>query len=481
MTSGTNPVATYTPLNNATQNASVYKATIDGNDAVAKRVIDQFAAHQVASPNMTVMVDAGSIMNGITLTEVAQQTSGTITAPSAGMKRIDRIVITTAGVIGIITGTPTSGTPSPPAITSGNLPVAQVSLLNSTTAITNSIITDERNFWGLGDGVVQSRNIATGAVGSSQMAAIGSGGVLSNITGGSAAPVSNNPTSILDAVFGSTQGQVLYRGSSIWAALNPGSSGQVLTCAGPAANPFWNTASGVFNQQSFTSSGTWTKPGGYDPTAMVLCQIWAAGGGGAGGNQGGGGGGGSFREFWLPLSACGSTESVTVGTGGAGGSNTAFGSPGGSSSFGSHVTAYGGSGGPGCGGGYNSTAAHSAFNDCYEGWAGSLNSSSANCPWQFSGSITWSIIIGGSGVFTGGGSGNTGAGGSSIWGGGGGGQQNSGAGGSSQFGGNGGAAGGNNANGIAGTAPSGGGGSGGANVTTGGAGARGQVIITVFA
>ena len=49
----------------------------------------------------------------------------------------------------------------------------------------------------------------------------------------------------LDAAFGATQGTVLYRGSGGWAALAPGTSGQVLTSAGPSANPAWQTPAAV--------------------------------------------------------------------------------------------------------------------------------------------------------------------------------------------------------------------------------------------
>ena len=46
-------------------------------------------------------------------------------------------------------------------------------------------------------------------------------------------------TTILDANFGSAQGDTLYRGSTGWAALTPGSSGQFLQTQGASANPQW--------------------------------------------------------------------------------------------------------------------------------------------------------------------------------------------------------------------------------------------------
>jgi hypothetical protein len=48
-------------------------------------------------------------------------------------------------------------------------------------------------------------------------------------------------TSILDSL-GTTQGSLLYRGASTWAALAPSTSGYVLTSGGAGANPSWQLA-----------------------------------------------------------------------------------------------------------------------------------------------------------------------------------------------------------------------------------------------
>jgi hypothetical protein len=49
---------------------------------------------------------------------------------------------------------------------------------------------------------------------------------------------------LLDLAFGSVRGSVLYRGVSGWAALAPGSSGDVLQSGGVSADPSWASTSG---------------------------------------------------------------------------------------------------------------------------------------------------------------------------------------------------------------------------------------------
>ena len=78
-----------------------------------------------------------------------------------------------------------------------------------------------------------------------QLPSIGSNGIISNITGGSATPLANSLTSIIDSSVDNTQGDILYRSGTVWTALNPGTSGQVLTTAGTSANPSWTTVTGT--------------------------------------------------------------------------------------------------------------------------------------------------------------------------------------------------------------------------------------------
>ena len=139
--------ATPTIPNFTNQTASVYKANIDAGFAVADRLAWAFAPHQQdqgsPAPDMTLRLEAGAIFDGATLTEVAAQSTGTIVAPTTD-PRIDRIVIDRAsGAVSVVTGSE-AASPTPPVITAGKVPIAQVALTVSQTEIVDSDITDER-------------------------------------------------------------------------------------------------------------------------------------------------------------------------------------------------------------------------------------------------------------------------------------------------------------------------------------------------
>lgn len=138
------------------QDPSIVKTNIQNCIAVTARLAAAFAPHEQSPPDMTAQVDPGAIWVNGALVEKAAQNSATITAPAATYSRIDRVVLDAAtGVVSVITGTPIVGSPAVPAIPSGKLPVCQVALAASTTAITNSLITDERVMGGSGSGQPQ--------------------------------------------------------------------------------------------------------------------------------------------------------------------------------------------------------------------------------------------------------------------------------------------------------------------------------------
>lgn len=76
----------------------------------------------------------------------------------------------------------------------------------------------------------------------------------SDISGAATTGQLPSTSSILD-LLGSTQGNVLYRSASGWTVLAPGTSGQVLTTAGAAANPSWTSVGGTGTVTNVATSG----------------------------------------------------------------------------------------------------------------------------------------------------------------------------------------------------------------------------------
>lgn len=266
----------------------------------------------------------------------------------------------------------------------------------------------------------------------------------------------------------------------------------------------------LIDSETFTSSGTWTKPAATQDSDFVVVDLWGGGGGGsAAATYGGGGGGGAHNRFIALASALSATETVTVGAGGAAGNPAG---DGGTSSFGTYGSAYGGGGfavansrGAG-GGGLLSAGICSAlfYNDNGSGYQDERVSGGA--PGAAVGLSDAPTLVGAMGsIWAGGSAGEIdaskhavhggGAGaymvsgeahvpGSSVWGGGGGAGNGGGGGnvspaGTSYFGGDGGDAGtGTSGNATDGSVPGGGGGGCGASGTAG-AGARGEVRVYV--
>lgn len=243
---------------------------------------------------------------------------------------------------------------------------------------------------------------------------------------------------------------------------------------------------GGVDRQTFTASGTWTKP-----TSGNFVKIECIGGGGGGSRvhntygNGGGGGGYNFTEILFidaPASAA-----VTIGAGGAGcNTNNCSGVVGGNTTFGAILTAYGGGAGgaswTGGGGGGMKGAGSNSSSVGGAGYEGSNTASPDGVTRGGNGYFTdgYSSYPAGNSFYGGGGGGGANGnssvytrGGGSAYGGGGGGAVRynniqDGVGGSSGAGGNGG-------NALAsGTAPGGGGGA------LGGAGAAGRCVVTTW-
>lgn len=142
-------VGQFLQTNYTTQTGTSYPLAIDADWVVAARLVDNFAPHAQATPNMSVALDAGHLFNGAALAEVAAQSTATIAAPVSN-PRIDRVVIDrVSGAVSVVTGAE-AASPSPPAIPAGKAPVAQVLLQTNSTAIGNSMLTDERDLAALG-------------------------------------------------------------------------------------------------------------------------------------------------------------------------------------------------------------------------------------------------------------------------------------------------------------------------------------------
>lgn len=228
--------------------------------------------------------------------------------------------------------------------------------------------------------------------------------------------------------------------------------------------------SGVADIQTFLASGTWTKPTG---AKKVFIQAWGGGGSGGKGNSTNatGAGGGEYRETWLDASSAGTTETVTIGAGGAAKTVSGSGNDGADTTFGSLAIAKGGGGGSAPGSsdtsGSNGGTPFVVINGLYGGGV--------------------SAAIGQSGLYSAAGGGfqtstNTGFnGGNSYYGGAGGagaGDSVQGTGGTSTKGGNGGNG---TKNTVAGSGAQPGGGGGGVSSSgNSGAGGDGKMIVTTF-
>jgi len=216
--------------------------------------------------------------------------------------------------------------------------------------------------------------------------------------------------------------------------------------------------------QTFTSSQTWTVPAG---VYVITVECWGGGGGGGGtytpGNNdgGGGGGGGGFRGGMISVSP-GDMITIVVGTAGNGAGNDHTGGNGGNSSV-SHtngiITAFGGTGG-----GYSNNGGTGG-----NGGGGSFSGTISN-------QTSWNGGTGGTGNTNNGGGGGGGAGNAQN---GGSGSVTTGGNGGNALGGNGGNGSTNdNAGGIGQVVGGAGGGASDNEASSGGNGARGQVIIT---
>jgi hypothetical protein len=144
--------------------------------------------------------------------------------------------------------TVTGGTFNSPALVTPALgtPASGVAtnLTGTASGLTAGHVTTNANMTGDVTSVGNATTIAANAVTNSKLATAADGTIKSNISGVTAAPSDNTISAVLDKLLGSTRGSVIYRGASGWAALAPGSAGDVLTTQGSSADPSWEASSG---------------------------------------------------------------------------------------------------------------------------------------------------------------------------------------------------------------------------------------------
>ena len=111
------------------------------------------------------------------------------------------------------------------------------------------------------------RPVANPSWGNSTLAAIANNTLLANISGGSLAPSATTLTALIDAAIGSTQGDILYRNSTGWVVLAPGTTGFFLQTQGASANPQW--AAGNSGTVTNVATGTGLTGGPITSTGTI--------------------------------------------------------------------------------------------------------------------------------------------------------------------------------------------------------------------
>jgi len=168
--------------------------------------------------------DANVIQNSVLASRMPLSVMGNASAAGANVADITG----TAGQVLVVNNAGTS------------LAFGQVDVSNSAAVVNRLGAANFRQSAGLsivGNGTNSTANVADITAGSPNQ-------VLASNSGGTAVAFESLST-LIDGALGSTQGDIIYRGASAWSVLAPGTSGQLLSSGGAAANPSWITASGT--------------------------------------------------------------------------------------------------------------------------------------------------------------------------------------------------------------------------------------------
>jgi len=237
--------------------AQVATATFKGRVTASTGNVEDLSATQATSLLNAMVGDSGS-----------GGTKGLAPAPGAGdaaankFLKADGTWATTPGGSGTVTSVDTgTGLTGGPITGTGTISLANTTVAagayGSTSAVATFTVDAQGRLTAAANANITPASISavpttrsvstgTGLTGGGNLSAdrtislanITSQTILANTTGGSAAPTGVTLTSILD-LLSSTQGAIIYRGSSTWAALGVGTNGQFLKTQGSAANPTW--------------------------------------------------------------------------------------------------------------------------------------------------------------------------------------------------------------------------------------------------
>lgn len=112
-----------------------------------------------------------------------------------------------------------------------------------------------------------------GSGGGSGLTTIADKSLFANISGGAAVPIEHTLSAVLDAIFGSAQGDILYRAASLWAALAPGTANYILATGGPSANPAWVPPGGATGDGAIARFVAASANPGFDPSMIYNASI----------------------------------------------------------------------------------------------------------------------------------------------------------------------------------------------------------------